>query len=68
MNCCNKGNHDTQSKSKWMWICGFSVATFLLAFFVFKVSLGSIFFYAILLACPVMHLLMMKGMGHGDKK
>lgn len=58
MNCCNK----------WFWICGLSVIAFLLAFFVLKISLASIFFYAILLACPVMHLLMMKGMGHGDKK
>ena len=69
MNCCNKGKHDAKKdKAKWFWICGLSAAAFLVAFFVFKISLGSIFFYGVILACPLMHLLMMRGMGHGDKK
>ncbi len=69
MNCCNKGKRDDkENKSQWFWICGLSVVVFLLAFFVFKISLGNILFYAVILACPVMHLFMMKGMDHGDKK
>lgn len=33
---------------------------------VFKVSVGNLFFYAILLVCPLLHLFMMRG--HGDHK
>ncbi len=75
MDCCNKDSHDKSSnhqnkspKSKWLWVCVLALMAFLLAFFVFKISIGNIFFYAALLLCPLMHFLMMKGMGHGDKK
>ncbi len=63
MDCCKK-----PSGSVWLLVCGVVVAAILLAVFVLKISLGNIFFYAIFLACPLMHLFMMKHMDHGDKK
>ena len=36
----------------------------LVAVSVFNVSLGTIGYFAVLLMCPLMHLLMMRGMGH----
>ena len=67
MNCCNKGKQPAD-KSRWFLVCGLSVLALLAAVFIFKISPQNIFFYGIILACPLMHLLMMKGMGHGDKK
>lgn len=38
----------------------------LAAIFVFNLPLGTVGLFAIVLLCPLMHLLMMRGMGHGD--
>jgi len=57
-----------KNKSKWLWICGLSAVAIFTAIFVFKISTGNIFFYGLLLACPLMHIFMMKNMGHDHKK
>lgn len=50
--------------NKWFWIClGMLVVAFI-AVSVFKVSSSNVFFVAALLACPLMHIWMMKGGGH----
>lgn len=47
-------------------ICLGILAIAVVAITVFKVSIGNLFFYAILLACPLVHLFMMRG--HGGHK
>lgn len=39
----------------------------LLALFVFKIPLSGILTFGLILLCPLMHLFMMKGMGHGQE-
>ncbi|MCL5960212.1 MAG: DUF2933 domain-containing protein [Chloroflexi bacterium] len=58
-----KGNH-----TLLMVICCVVPMAFLAAVFVFNVPLGTIGTFAILMLCPLMHLFMMKGMGHGDQQ
>ncbi len=53
---------------KWLVICGLSILGGILAYFVFKISPGNIFFYGLLLLCPLIHVFMMKDMDHGGKK
>ncbi|MCL4417100.1 MAG: DUF2933 domain-containing protein [Patescibacteria group bacterium] len=53
-------------KGKLLMICIAVFAITVVAITVFKVSIGNLFFFAVLLACPLMHLFMMKG--HGDHK
>lgn len=52
-------------KNKLLLICLLVLGGAIVSFTVFKVSLGNLLFYGILLACPLMHLFMMKG--HGGK-
>lgn len=47
---------------KIMLICVVVTAIAITAVTVFRVSLGSLFFIAALVACPLIHVLMMKGM------
>jgi len=49
-------------------ICIAAVAIAVTAVTVFKVSVGSLFFVVALLACPLMHILMMKNMNHKDEQ
>lgn len=35
---------------------------------VFKIPLGNLFFYSIIAACPLMHIIMMKSHGHGNQQ
>ncbi len=55
---------------KHLWImlacCLLPVAA-ILAVTVFNVPLGTVGLYALVLLCPVGHLLMMRGMGHQHK-
>lgn len=52
------------TKSKLLLICLAVPVIAVIAVTVFKVSIGNLFFFGVLLACPLMHLFMMKG--HGD--
>lgn len=49
---------------KWLLICSIVILAVLVAIFIFKVTPGSVFFYGILLACPLMHFLTMKSGDH----
>lgn len=51
------------TKSKLLLICLAVLAIAVIAVTVFKVSIGNLFFFGVLLACPLMHIFMMKGQG-----
>lgn len=56
------------TKGKLLLICLAVLAVAVIAVTVFKVSIGNLFFFGVLLACPLMHLFMMKGHdGHKEK-
>ncbi len=74
MNCCHseQKNHFEQKgkpfvSTKILFICVAVVAIAIIAVTVFKVSINSLFFIVALLACPLMHILMMNGMNHKDE-
>ena len=50
--------------NKTLWICAVVVGIAAVAVFVFKVPMGTIFFAGALLACPLVHIWMMKDGGH----
>jgi len=54
--------------SKWPYLCGVGVVGALIAVTVFKVSLSNLLFYGAVIACPLMHVFMMKGHGTGDDR
>lgn len=51
------------TKNKLLMICLAILGVVFVAVTVFKVSIGNLFFFAVLLACPLMHIFMMKGHG-----
>lgn len=53
------------TKGKWLMICLVVLAAVVIAVTVFRVPLGSLLYFGVFLACPLMHIFMMKGMGHG---
>lgn len=54
------------TKGKLLLICLAVVAIVVVAVTVFQVPIGNLFYFAIILACPLMHIFMMKG--HGGHK
>ncbi|GEM_PF-116213 len=58
-----KGNH-----ALLMVICCVVPMALLAAVLLFNIPLGTVGFFAIMLACPLMHIFMMRGMGHGDQR
>lgn len=56
-----RGNH-----ALLMVICCAVPLALLAAVFVFNVPIGTVGLFVIMLACPLMHVFMMRGMGHGD--
>ena len=79
MHCCdNHAKHSgenihpqpTNSKkgiaAKWPYLCGTGIVGVVLAVTVFKISPANLLFYGVLLACPLMHVFMMKGHDHGE--
>lgn len=58
------------TKGKMLLICFAVFAAAIAAITVFKVSVGNLLYFGIFLACPLMHIFMMKGHGghdHGGK-
>jgi len=47
-------------------ICLVAFAIAIIAVAVFKLSVGNLFYLAVFLVCPLMHLFLMKGKGHKD--
>lgn len=57
--------HDRRFMSgKLIWVCFAGIAVAVIALTVFKISLGNIIFFGILLACPLTHFFIMKDGGH----
>ncbi|EKE06314.1 MAG: hypothetical protein ACD_19C00017G0014 [uncultured bacterium] len=52
------------SYTKWVVFCVILIAVVFVAISVFKVSSTNLFFWGILLLCPLMHFWMMKDGGH----
>lgn len=55
-----KGNHGLL-----MVICCAAPMALVAAILVFNIPLGAVGLLVVLLACPLLHLFMMRGMGHG---
>ena len=56
------------TKNKLILICLVVLVIIVIAVTVFKVSIGNLFFFGVLLACPLMHIFMMKGHGSDKQK
>lgn len=54
------------TRGKLLIICLVSLGIVFVAVTVFKVSIGNLLYFAVFLACPLMHIFMMKGMKHGS--
>ena len=52
------------SSLKWLGICLGVVALAVVAVTIFRIPVSTVFFGAVLLACPLMHIWMMKDGGH----
>ena len=50
----------------WPYLCALGLVVVLVAVFFLKISLTNILFFGAILACPLMHLFMMKGHGHDE--
>ncbi len=68
----NHNNHSTRisdskaqgSSLKWLGICLGFIALAIGAVTIFRIPVSMVFFGAVLLACPLMHIWMMKDGGH----
>ncbi|MEK7073708.1 MAG: DUF2933 domain-containing protein [Patescibacteria group bacterium] len=64
----SKMNHLTnggiQNKTNWLLICAGVIAVVFIAIKVFAVSFSNVLFFGAILACPLMHILMMRNGGH----
>ena len=68
----NHNNHSTMvsgpkaqgSSLKWLGVCFGLIALAGVAVTIFQIPVSTVFFGAILLACPLMHIRMMKDGGH----
>ncbi|KKS98009.1 MAG: hypothetical protein UV73_C0004G0151 [Candidatus Gottesmanbacteria bacterium GW2011_GWA2_43_14] len=81
MNCCNNdekskqqesGNESNQSpkinpRAKWLYLCGAVLIATFAAVSVFKVPINNLLFYGAILACPILHVFMMKDHSKGNK-
>lgn len=54
------------TKGKILMICLAVLGAAVIAVTVFKVPLGNLLYFGIFLACPLMHIFMMKGHGGHD--
>ncbi|KKS46992.1 hypothetical protein A3J20_04315 [Candidatus Gottesmanbacteria bacterium RIFCSPLOWO2_02_FULL_42_29] len=77
MHCCNKsepssGHQPPKSRSanrlgaKWPYLCAAGLGAGFVALTVFKIPPANILTYGVILACPLLHLVMMKD--HGKAK
>lgn len=55
------------TRGKLLVICLAALGLAFVAVTVFKVSIGNLLYFAVFLACPLMHILMMKGHGGHDQ-
>ncbi len=68
----NHSNHSTTvpatraqgSSIKWLGICVGLIALAIIAVTIFRIPVSTVFFGALFLACPLMHIWMMKSGGH----
>ena len=52
------------SSLRWLGMCLGLIALAVVAVTIFQIPVGTVFFGAVLLACPLMHIWMMKDGGH----
>ena len=57
-------NGDTKSKTNWLLICIGVVAAIFIAVKVFGVPLTNVVYFGAIIACPLMHIVMMRNGGH----
>ncbi len=56
------------TRNRLLIICLVALGVVFVAVTVFKVSIGNLLFFAVFLACPLMHIFMMKGHGGHDQE
>lgn len=57
-------NENTQKKTNWLLICTGLVAVMFIAVKIFGVPLTNVVYFGAILACPLLHILMMRNGGH----
>lgn len=67
MQCCEK-NKSAKKPSKLLYLCILGPIAIVAALVIFKIPLTSLLLYAPFLACPLMHIFMMKDHNHQEKK
>lgn len=68
MNCCAE-KVDKNQPRKWPYVCAIGIVGAIVGLVIFKISPANLLFYGIMLACPLVHVFMMKDHGsHKDTK
>jgi uncharacterized membrane protein len=58
------GSKAQGSSLKWLGVCIGLIALAIIAVTIFRIPVSTVFFGALFLACPLMHVWMMKDGGH----
>lgn len=74
MDCCKKNNLNhtetgvrSDNRKNIFVLCVLGVVTALVTVRLFEIPIGNILYFGVFLACPLMHVFMMRGPGN-DKK
>ncbi len=60
----NETDRENGSKTNWLLICIGVLIALVIAVKVFGVSLSNVVYFGAILACPLLHILMMRNGGH----
>jgi len=64
----NRSQSPMKKSSTLLFACIVLVSIAGIAISIFRVPPSSILLYGAILACPLMHIFMMRGMSHGEKR